>query len=418
MISDILGKKEEIVAKIKEKTGKTEGEIKKLIEEKKAEYGGLITEAGAAYAIARGLGIEFEPRAPERKFTKIKDVQADQQDVNIIARVMHIFSPRDFEKDGRKGRVVNLTIADETASARLVLWHSDVDLVTENRIRRGDVIEVGGGYARKTDGDLQINVGMSSTIMPSEDTGYLPKPVETVIKIAELTPDLQEFEIFGRLVQLSPEKAFRREDKSGLMRSFILGDDTGTVRAIAWNDSCSSLRDVREGDILKLEGAYSKQGTEAVEVHIGWKGRIIRNPDVELNIPKLDSFKKFRLERKFISDVKAEEEIEVRGTVMAVYKSIITTCPNCFHKVDGKCKDCGAEGKELLITNFDLDDGSDVIRGVLFGPRGEPIAKESVGKELIVRGHVRNNEQVQRLELLVRDVLADVDPVQEASLLI
>ena len=50
------------------------------------------------------------------------------------------------EKNGKKGKVVNLMLADETGQIRLSLWNEQVKLVEESQIKEGVVIEITNGY--------------------------------------------------------------------------------------------------------------------------------------------------------------------------------------------------------------------------------------------------------------------------------
>jgi len=81
MVAEILDNADEIIKKIIEK-GMPEPELMEKIKAKQEEYGGLLTEAGAAYSIAREMGIEFE----EEKQIKIKELTDGLNNVNLTAR--------------------------------------------------------------------------------------------------------------------------------------------------------------------------------------------------------------------------------------------------------------------------------------------------------------------------------------------
>ena len=53
---------DEILKKIVEKTGSSEDDIKKKIAEKQRELSNLVSKDGAAYIIAKELGIELFPK--------------------------------------------------------------------------------------------------------------------------------------------------------------------------------------------------------------------------------------------------------------------------------------------------------------------------------------------------------------------
>ena len=99
MVNEVLENKDEIIAKIIE-TGIEQGEVEAKIREKQEEYGGLLTEAGAAYAIAKDLGIElgFEPK---HEPIHVKDIKADLEGVDVEGKVTQVFPVKRWEQSGK-----------------------------------------------------------------------------------------------------------------------------------------------------------------------------------------------------------------------------------------------------------------------------------------------------------------------------
>jgi hypothetical protein len=154
MVSQILDSSAAIIKKIQEK-GFTEQEIKEKVSKKQEEYGGLLTEAGAAYSIAKELGIDFDFE-PKNEI-KVKDLADGMANVNISATVDNAFPFREFEKDGRKGTVANFTISDDTGKINLVVWNKDPSVL--GQINPGAQIRVLNAYARKRNDAIEVNVG-------------------------------------------------------------------------------------------------------------------------------------------------------------------------------------------------------------------------------------------------------------------
>jgi hypothetical protein len=53
-----LQETKQIIEQVASKSKKTSEEVKQLIEEKKSKFSGLLTDNGAAYMVAKDLGIE------------------------------------------------------------------------------------------------------------------------------------------------------------------------------------------------------------------------------------------------------------------------------------------------------------------------------------------------------------------------
>jgi len=164
MVSQILESAEGIIKKICEK-GLTEQEIQEKIKKKQEEYGGLLTEAGAAYSIAKELGIDFD--FEPRNEVKIGELAEGAINVNLSVKVESTFPLREFEKDGRKGTVTNLTISDDTGRTNLVLWNKDPSIVSP--IKKGSLIKVMNGYVKNRNDMLEVNVGNLGTISIVEE---------------------------------------------------------------------------------------------------------------------------------------------------------------------------------------------------------------------------------------------------------
>ena len=92
----------EITGKISRETGKSDDEIRELIEAKKAKFSGLLTDSGAAFMVAKELGIEVEVRKKEeqKKETKIANLKDGNKNIELAVRVLHVHAPREYEKNG------------------------------------------------------------------------------------------------------------------------------------------------------------------------------------------------------------------------------------------------------------------------------------------------------------------------------
>ncbi len=139
-------------------SGKTEAEVRKLIEEKQDELSGLVSEEGAAYIIARELGVNLLKAA--KRQLKVKNLISGLRSVEIVGRIVRIFEPREWEKEGKSGVVQNLILGDETGMVRLSLWNEETDLVKIGEIKDDDTIRITGGYV-KTDnrGNPELRIG-------------------------------------------------------------------------------------------------------------------------------------------------------------------------------------------------------------------------------------------------------------------
>lgn len=84
----------------------------------------------------------------------IKDLQARQGQVDLIAEVTEKGDVREFQKFGKTGRVCNAKIKDETGEMALTLWNEQID-----KVKVGDKIHIINGYVSEWQGEKQLTTG-------------------------------------------------------------------------------------------------------------------------------------------------------------------------------------------------------------------------------------------------------------------
>ncbi|MCX8146938.1 MAG: SOSS complex subunit B family protein [Candidatus Woesearchaeota archaeon] len=85
---------------------------------------------------------------------KISELKPRQGSVDLIAEVIQKKEVREFEKFGRKGKVCNAIIKDDSGQISLTLWNEQVD-----KVNVGDKIKITNGYVNEWQGELQLTTG-------------------------------------------------------------------------------------------------------------------------------------------------------------------------------------------------------------------------------------------------------------------
>ncbi len=84
----------------------------------------------------------------------ISELKPGTGSVNIEAEVTSIEPTREINKMGRKLRVTNAMIKDDSGSITLVLWNQQIDTV-----KVGDKIKIENGYVNEWQGAPQLTLG-------------------------------------------------------------------------------------------------------------------------------------------------------------------------------------------------------------------------------------------------------------------
>jgi replication factor A1 len=268
-------------------------ELMSRIHNKQKELGGFVTLEGAANIVARELGIVFEHKKPEPRPLYIEDLIPGMSKVDIVARVVRVHEPREFQRpNGTSGWVGGLLLKDATGQIRLTLWDGQTSLIKDGEVKKGDIVRVQNAYVRQGfDKQAELNLGTRGTVTLDPDdprVAELPPPEEVTVRISDLTGEMAEVDIFGRAAAVSDCRAFERPDKTvGKVSTLMLTDSTGEVRVSLWDEWAELSKGLKRGEVVKLENAAVRLGPDGcIELSLDSRGRLILSPP-GVELPKL-----------------------------------------------------------------------------------------------------------------------------------
>ena len=90
---------------------------------------------------------------------KINEVKVGQTATLDQVEVTEAGEVREFEKFGRRSRVCDVTIKDDTGEMQLTLWNDEIDEVTV-----GDKLKLTDGWVKEWKDKMQITKGRSGKI--------------------------------------------------------------------------------------------------------------------------------------------------------------------------------------------------------------------------------------------------------------
>ena len=85
---------------------------------------------------------------------EIKDVQPNKGNIDVVVEVVQKESPRTFEKFGKKGKVCNAKVKDNSGEIVLTLWNDDAD-----KVNVGDKLHLQNGWCAEYKGEKQLSAG-------------------------------------------------------------------------------------------------------------------------------------------------------------------------------------------------------------------------------------------------------------------
>ena len=265
---------EEIISKIISETGLSRKEIFEKIREVKKEFGEeFISDIGAVHVVARDLGVDvFDTeiiRAQEDNIERIKN--KPNTFVTIVGRVTKNYGIKSFIKNGKQGKLASIVISDKSGSIRVVIWGDKVDDIIEKKLKVGDVIKIINGFVKiGRNNTPEIHIIKKSQIKinpPDIDVSDLLEIKFIRKKISEIDNKIvTPIEVEGIVIEISDIKLFNNEKKRA---SVVIADETGSLRAVFWNEATKIVKDLKIYDCLKLKGFKIKKGLDGhYEIHI------------------------------------------------------------------------------------------------------------------------------------------------------
>ncbi len=234
-------------------------EIERRIEARRAKLSGLISKEGAAQIIAAELGVNFD-----NVQLKIVELMPGMRKANFLSKVIRIFPVREFNKNGKQGKVANLVVADGSGSIKTVLWDTNhISLIENNEIKEGDSVEIKNASVR----DSEVHLSAFSDIKKSN-------LVVADVKIEQIKHEKKlidvnvgdNIKVRGTVVQVFNPKFFnvcpecnRRvaqvpegyscethgivSPKEKSILNFVLDDGTDSIRVVLFSDQISKIID-------------------------------------------------------------------------------------------------------------------------------------------------------------------------------
>jgi len=289
---------ETVLKNIEEKTSLKRDEIEKKIIEKQTELSGLVSKEGAAYIVAKELGLDLFKKSERR--LQVKNILPKIRSLNITARILRVFQPIEFEREGKKGRVANIILGDETGTVRLSLWNEQTNFL-EN-LRPGQPIQLINAYTREDGrGGTEIRLGTRGQlkILETSDLPPLEEMQGPVAKRSQIANFKEggSYEIRAALVQLFETSAFYEvcpncnkrlsnnkcaehgevEPSYMVVLSGVIDDGTGNIRVVFFRDTALNLIGMNMEQALKIKDGFF-DNIDVLGKEFVMNGRIRKNP--------------------------------------------------------------------------------------------------------------------------------------------
>ncbi|MBS3140125.1 hypothetical protein J4479_03910 [Candidatus Woesearchaeota archaeon] len=294
-------------------------ELDQKIHAKINELSGLVSEEGAAHIIANELGINLTSSSQERM--KIRELYSGMRSVSTAGKVLKKFEVREFNKNGRAGKVCSIIIGDETETVRVVFWNDQVESLSG--IKEQDLIVLKDAYVKDNNGGKELHLGDRGS-MEINPAGLVIAAVREPLaqkdyarkEIGKLQTDEQNVELMGTVVQVFDPRFFLVHPETGrklrdgeniqpalsYVMNLVLDDGTGNIRCVFWKNQANHLLAKSEEEMAQFkDGAvgFDDVKTELLGEQLKLRGRVKKN----------DMFERLEFNVQFVEKADPKEEL-------------------------------------------------------------------------------------------------------------
>ena len=357
-------KTEAYINKIVEDTGLSKKEIQSLVEEKKEELKGLISDEGALFVIAKELGVEVSSENQEllnEIELNISDITLNMKNIVLVGRIKDIFNLNSFNKsNGEVGYVGAFKLNDNTGDIRIVLWDDQVNVFKDERFEKNKIVKILNGNAKQGRyGGIEIHIGrFSKIILAPEDVDYkkYPQIKEEFKLINEINEKLGSISIEGKVMNRSPVRDFIRKDgQNGRVSSLTVRDSSGKTRISFWNEDINKIENIEIGDFISLSSLNPRKSnyTEGqIDLHAtSWTQITKKDKEIKFDLQIIDKIDTLQNQKGYIS---------FQGIISAI---------DDLRKITLK------SGEDISLLGFNVSDSTDAIRVTAWRERADELSK-------------------------------------------
>lgn len=260
----------EVIKKIVQETELSEEQVKERINEKLKQLSGLISEDGAAHIVANDLGIQmFKTEGA----IKISELTTAAKNIETHGKVLNKYELREFNTNGRQGKVANLLLGDDSGKTRVVFWNDQTD--THAKINEGDILKIKNPLVKDNSGRLELHLNDRSEVVINPEGVSITVPEKQQEKrelkyLRDITGNESNVEVLGTIVQVYDTRFFdvcpecnKRVNEGkcvthgivtpmkNYVTSCFLDDGTGNIRVTFWKQQTQNLFGKNDDEIQK-----------------------------------------------------------------------------------------------------------------------------------------------------------------------
>lgn len=332
-----------------------------LIEQKKQESHGLLSDEGAVRLVAQQLSLPSLPTPPIAD-QRISSVHAGLNNSTITGQVITVGDIREFQRsDGTSGKLVKMRVGDASGEIVAVFWDDMASSVVRETLTPGSQVRLLHGYTKQgMGGEVEFHLGSRSSFQ------ILKRSQTMSLSTEGITPPAVNFrasdQLQVRLVRLQKGQTEKAPTWA------LCSNESGLLTVKFWDNQAQDVLSYGEGSLVTIQNHWITERNGMVYVNVGSKSVVSKSSTdflVETPVAPISSLKPgpvlWTIAGKIIERSEARD-IETR------------------------------EGRKTRVSNINLEDDTARIRVSLWEAQADKAETLRIGDSVRLTGiKVREN---------------------------
>jgi replication factor A1 len=332
-------------------------ELLSMVERKKQESHGLLSDEGAVRLLAQQLA-GLSGQSVNLSDLRISSVQAGLSDATISGEILSVSQLREFQRsDGSVGKLVRVKLRDGSGQITCVLWDSTAETVEKEQLATGSKLRLAHGYTRLgLAGEVEFHLGSRSSI---EVLGRAPAP--GLPFVSQETHESPSVSISPETVRVRIRKLQRSRGDNGPAWA-LCENEEGLMMAKFWDDNMEIVLSMGEGSVITIKNPWITERNGMVYLNAGARSSITKETLVDIESPPPVT----------IASIKPGPKLyTTRGVVVERTDS---------REIETR------EGRRTRVSNIRVEDGTGKIRVALWDNHAQIVESLRMGDAIRLTG--------------------------------
>src|SRR5438552_11983206 len=255
-------------------------ELLSMVERKKQESHGLLSDEGAVRLLAQQLA-GLSGQSVNISDLRISSVQAGLSDATISGEILSMSQSREFQRsDGSSGKLVRVKLKDGSGQITCVFWDSSAEIVEKEQLATGSRLRLAHGYTRLgLAGEVEFHLGSRSTIEILTRT-----QATSLAASSHETHESPSVSSSPETVQVRIRKLQRSRGENGPAWA-LCENEEGLTMAKFWDDNKETVLSMGEGSVITIKNPWITERNGMVYLNAGSRSSITKETLVDIDSP-------------------------------------------------------------------------------------------------------------------------------------